>query len=260
MNPKTATRIVFSALLILLLLGCKDSALQFSVQFETLGDLKAKAAVYQDETRIGQVEEIRSADSGDFLVQVRIAPEHKSRAVQNARIYIGRNPHDAGSAALIVVPKAEGGAPIEDGAIVKGEKAPGLLDSLISTLRQNADEAAATLQNAVEEFKLSAAAKSNELGRKLENSLADLSRQFDEFDLGNRLAPSDEEIRRLEAALDDFIDEFERAGKDLQDQLRTRVIPQLRRDLEALKKRLERDRREEELKEIEGRLNELTRV
>jgi hypothetical protein len=50
------------------------------------------------------------------------------------------------------------------------------------------------------------------------------------------------------------------SGKELQDQLRTEVIPQLHRELEALKKRLERDRREEETKQIKGKLNELTAI
>jgi len=260
MNLRTSIKVIFSAMFLFLLFGCKDSALQFSVQFETLGDLRAKVPVYLDETRIGQVEQITSTDNGDFLVKVSIPPEHRSKLTQNATFYSGQDPRNANSSALRVVQKVAGGAPLEDGTIVRGEKAPGLIDSLISALKQSADEASATLQHKVEEFKLSAAAKSNELSRQLEKSLADISQQFKELDLSNRFAPSDEEITQLNDALDAFIAEFERSGKELQDQLRTEVIPQLRRELEALKKRLESDRREEEIKQIEVKLHELTAV
>ncbi|WP_020676174.1 MlaD family protein [Geopsychrobacter electrodiphilus] len=260
MYLKTAIRVIFSAMLLLLLFGCKDSPLQFSVQFETLGDLKAKVPVYLDETRIGKVDQITSTDDGNFLVKVSIAPEYRSKLTQNAKFYIGQDPQNANSSALRGVQKVAGGTPLEDGTIVQGVKAPSLIDSLISALKQNADEASATLQHKVEEFKLSAAAKSNELSRQLEKSLADINQQFRELDLSNRFTPSDEEISQLKDALDTFIDEFERAGKQLQDQLRTEVIPQLRQELEALKKRLERDRREEKIKEIEVKLNELTAV
>jgi ABC-type transporter Mla subunit MlaD len=260
MIPKTAFRVIIFTFLLFLLCGCKDSALQFSVQFETLGELQAKVPVYLDQTRIGQVEQIHSTDEGKFLVKVSIAPEHRSKMTRNAKFYISQDPQDANSSALRAVQQVAGGAPLEEGMIVKGDKTPGLLDSLISAIKQNADEASARLTQQIEAFKLSAAAKSHELSRQLETSLADLNRQFRELDLSTSFAPGDEEIAQLNAALEAFIDEFARSGKELQDQLRTEVIPPLRRELEALKKRLESDGREEEIKELEGKLNKLTEV
>lgn len=260
MHLKTAISIIFPLMLLFLLPGCNNSSLQFSVQFEILGDLQAKVPVYLDATRIGQVEQINSTDAGNFLVKVRIAPEHRSKVTRNTRFFIGQDRQDASSSALHAVQQVAGGAPLEEGSIVTGDKPPGLFDSLFTAIKQNADAASATLQQRIEAFKLSAAAKSQDLSRQLETTLADLNRQFRELDLSTSFAPGDAEIAQLKDALDVFIDEFTRSGQELQNQLRTEVIPQLRRELEALKKRLERERRAQDIKEIESKLNELTAV
>ena len=259
MNLKPAIKILFPVMLLFLLSGCRNSDLHFSVQFERLGDLNARAAVYLERAPIGQVKQISSTDRGDFLVEVSIPEEHRSKVTQSARFYIGEDPQDSEKTALVMLPGAADDAPLEADAIVKGVPAPGLLDSLLSSFRQNADEASVALQQAIADFKRSAAVKSNELNRQLESSLGDINRQFREFDPSS-LAPSDAEIRVLEESLDAFIAEFERAGKELQDQLRLEVIPQLRRDLKALKKKLQRERRDEELEKVERKLQELTAV
>ncbi len=64
-------------------------------------------------------------------------------------------------------------------------------------------------------------------------------------------------MKKLQESLDDFIQQFNSASEDIQDQIREEILPQLRRDLEALKERLQKQRRGEEVEKMENRLIEI---
>jgi hypothetical protein len=60
--------------------------------------------------------------------------------------------------------------------------------------------------------------------------------------------------------LDAFIAQFKQANEEVREQLREKLIPQLRQQLEKLKTLIQDDQKEEEIQRLEGSLDELVRV
>ncbi len=246
-------------LVVCLLWGCQEPPLELAVRCETLGDLTPRASVYFEQDRIGRVEKIVSTPGGDFLVKIAIDPEHRSRATENSRFYVSPDPVDDGLAAIVVEQDRTGGTVLDNGAVVKGE-VRGLLGQFLARLQQTGTQASRELKKAVRDFKRSFAEGTQKLGSDLEETLDRIEDAFDEMEKSWQSSTANDELQQLQKSVDAFIEDFHRAGSELQDKLRQEVVPELRRQLEALQRSLRDQGRGEDAEQFQEQLNEIKSI
>lgn len=242
------------------LAGCLDSSQEFSVRYETLGDLKPKAAVYLDNRQVGKVVDISSTERGDYLVEVTIDSDYKDTVMQSAKFFIEADPLDSKRRALLIEQDAAGGTPLQDGAVVKGEARRGVLGGFMSSLKKKATQASGQFDSAIQGLKKSLSEGSSNLNRQLEGALDDLDSYFQEFDRSLKAPLKDDELEKLQGALDEFIDEFNSANEDVQNKMREEILPHIRKNLEELQERLRRDGQEQDAEELDTQLHQIMRV
>ncbi|WP_029910448.1 MlaD family protein [Pelobacter seleniigenes] len=247
-------------LVMISLTGCKDGPLDLSIRYDSLDNLKPRAPVYYQSTRVGQVEKISSTRNGDYLVEIAIDPDQRSVATDHSRFYLTYDPTDAEQTALVIEQDPPGGTVLAAGSIVAGEKRLGLINRLASSLQQAESEAAKQLNQALASLQGSLSAGSQRLNAQLESSLTEIENYFRDLDQSLNSPRNKEELRQLQQSLDAFVAEFNRAGQELQNKLREEVLPQLRQQLEALKKRLEREHKTEEAQQVDGELERILSV
>jgi len=240
--------------------GCKESPLELSIRYDTLGELQAKVPVYYEKTEIGYVHKIVSTDAGDYLVDISIYPNHKDKATDNSKFYILDDPFDDEKKAIVVEQEPPGGMILEDGSIVQGEKAQGLWDGLMRGLKKSTEEASRTVHESMQSLKESLSGNARQLNEQLEKSLEDVNKHFQDFgDSVNETLNSDD-LEQLKIALEGFIEGFRNASKDVQDYIRAEILPDLQRSLEGLRDSLRQKGQDQDAEEIDHQINELLTV
>jgi len=244
----------------LLFFGCDEGPLRVSIRYDTLGELRSKAQVYIEKTRIGHIEKIVSTERGDFLVEVSIDPEHKGAATENSRFFILDDPFEPDRKAIIIEQEPDRGMVLQNGSIVQGEKRQGLLGEILRSLNEAAEEASERIQVSMHDFKASVSEGTRRLDEDLEITLDDIDRYLQEFGDSIESYQNEEELEQFRKSLDDFIEEFKSANNDLQNMIKNEVLPQLKKELEELRNRLKKDRRNNEAEKIDHQINEILRV
>ena len=259
-------RHIFRPILLLILFsslfswGCSENSLTFQVRFSEVSGLKKNDQVYFGRNEIGQVKKVTYTDQGDYLVEVRIAPEFKNAATESSRFYIEHAPSSEPVMAVIVEQKRPGGVILKNGAIVQGSARTGYLDKIFEDLQKSAGKVEKDLNKALEDLKKSLGATSERLDRNLETAIDELSLRLDAFkdELGK--VPDSQEVRQLEESFRQFADEFLKAQKDVQDHIRNEILPRFRVELEHLREQLKKQGREQELEKIDKQAKELEMV
>jgi len=258
---KRANTIIFTTLILLIfLVGCKEQPLNFSVRFDTLGELKPNVPVYFEKTRVGHIVKVVSSDRGDYLVEVSIVPEHKDIATSNSKFHILNDPFDSDRKALVIEQDPPGGTIIIEGSIVQGERRRGFLGDLMSNFKKSSEESSKRLQIAMRDLKEDLKESSQKLNEQMEESLDDIDIFFQEFGNSIDSSLSEENLQKLESTLDNFVEQFNRLSEETQNLFREKVLPQMRRNLEALLKQLEQEGSEDDIDKINQQLNQITRV
>jgi paraquat-inducible protein B len=235
------------------LCSCEESPLQVAVRYSVLDNLRAQAPVYFDETRIGQIEKISSTDQGDYLVEININSAYRQHITEHTHFFIASDPRQEQGQVIRIEVDQPGGAVLKDGSIVQGQRKT-FLDELMTSLRQTGEEAIA-------ELKTSLAEGSRQFDQKLEESLDALDKSINHLEAELQGETEDDvELEQLQQLLDAFIAQFKQANVEVREQLREKLIPQLRQQLEKLKTLIQDDQNEEEIQRLEGSLDELVRV
>ena len=260
MKSANVSILFVTLILLVFLMGCKEQPLSFSVRYDTLGELKSNVPVYFEKTRIGHIEKIVSTDRGDFQVEISIVPEHKDKATTNSKFYILDDPFDSDRKVLVVEQDHPGGTGIIEGSIVQGEKSRGFLDQLMSNFKVSSKDASKKMQIAMRELKEDLKNSSKKLNGQMEKSLDDIDTYFQKFSNSIDSSLTEENLQDLESTLDDFVEQFNSLSEEIQNLIREEVLPQLRRNLEALRKKLEQEGREDDIDKIDQQLNQIARV
>ena len=240
--------------------GCSENSLTFQVRFSEVSGLKKNDQIYLGRNEIGQVKKVTYTDQGDYLVEVKIAPEFKNAATESSMFYIGYAPSSEPAIAVLVEQERPGGAILKNGAIVRGSVRTGYLDKIFEDLQKSAGKVERDLNKALEDLKRSLGATSETLNRNLETAIDDLSHRLDAFkdELGR--VPDSQEIRQLEESFRRFADEFLKAQKEVQDHIRTEILPRFRLELEHLREQLKKEGRDKEMEKLEQQVKELEMV
>lgn len=240
--------------------GCTENSLTLQVRFSQVSGLKKNDHVYLGRNEIGQVKKVTYTDQGDYLVEVRIAPEFTNAATEDSRFYIEHAPSSEPAMAVIVEQDRPGGVILKNGATVQGSVRAGYLDKIFEDLRKSAGKAESELNRALEDLKRSLGATSEKLDRSLEAAIDDLTLRLDAFreELGK--VPDSQEVRQLEESFRQFADEFLKAQKEVQDHIRNEILPRFRLELEHLRELLKKQGREKELEKMDKQVKELEMV
>jgi len=230
------------------------------VQFPEVSGLKQDDHVYFESNEIGRVQKVTYTSQGDYLVEVMITPEFKNTATEDSAFYIEHDPKNGSAMAIIVEQEHPGGVVLKNGITVQGSARQGYFDDFFSDLQKTAGKAESELNKALENMKKSFDATSEKMDRKLEAAINDLSRQLESSKDGLEKIPDSQEMHQLEESFRQFADEFQKAQKDVQDQIRNEILPRFRAELEHLRELLKKEGREQELKPIDKQINELEMV
>ncbi len=202
----------------LFFVGC--TSLDFTVTFEDIGGLKAGDPVLVDLTPVGRVTAVSPPGNGTHAVSVEIDSDFKAFMTEHAIFRLKPAPATPGLTVLMVTRSAPGGTPLQKGAIVQGSEELSL-PGLSGVLKK--------LETGFEQFM-------DEVGK----------------------IPESEEYKRLESAMDKLAKEMKASGKEVRETMKNEIIPKLRKELEALKKRLED--RGQALEPLEEKLDTLREI
>ncbi len=189
----------------LLLTGC-SGALDFTVRFEAVDGLRTGDRVLAETEMIGSVSGIAYTDQGDYRVAVRIERLHADTLGRGSVFYIDTDPVKPGRKALMVLAETSESRPIAGGETLEGT-------SKWSALLQR-------------------------MSRRMESTVAGIADEIDQYWNELQGLSASEQAKRLEAELDRILVELKRLSASAQHRLKTDVLPRLREQLEALRRKL----------------------
>jgi ABC-type transporter Mla subunit MlaD len=209
-----------------ILVGCSGD-LEFAVQFKAINGLRAGDRLLAEELAIGSVPAVDYTDQGDYRVAVTVARAHAAKLDRNSIFYIDADPQRPERKALMAIAASSRGGPIADDQTLEGTT-----------------KWAALIQR---------------MTRRMENTLAGLAVELDQFwqDLQN--LSTSEQAQRLEQELDRILAELKRLSASAQHQLKTEILPRLREKLEDLRRQLAMPEHENQLDRLENKMDRIER-
>lgn len=205
---------------ILILAGC--STLEFKIVFQQTDGLMQGDAVFFEKNRLGTVKKISYRQEGDYLVLVDIKKEFSAAVTKESRFHIDRSPLESDAKAIILTLLQKGGVPLKSGTVIQGSE-------------------------------LSSFPHVKPFFEKLEAGL-------NKFIGDLQKIPETREYKNLEKQLDKFVKEMQDKGTMAKDKFKDEILPGIKKEIELLRKKLEKFGREEELKPLEKKLNNLTEI
>lgn len=252
--------ILFLCMILVIISSCNNSPLSVTIRFDEISGLKQGAMVLFDDNIIGQVKKISYTTQDDYLVDVSISPAFKNAATVNSSFTIVEADTSTQEKAIELSHRKQGGALLTEDTIVPGQVEKNELDQFITSIKETAAMADQELRKAVRNLKLSLNATSDKIEKDLDESLTTLSEKLEVLHNEVQRIPDREEIRQLESTVNQFIENFNKANKRVQDSIRNELLPQLKQKLEELRKKMKQQGREEEIEPLQQEVEELTRV
>ena len=199
--------------------ACQDKGLNLLINFDHVNGLMEGARVIFEQNQIGRVVGVRYKESGSFSVGVEIKRAFAKAVTEHTRFFIVVDQRDKTNKAIEMNLVTTGGMPLGDGCAVQGS-------SRFSALFDRTWQA-------------------------FENGLQDLEKQFKEFSDQLRNIPETEAYKDLKKDLKRLSEKMKRAGEATHEKIEKELLPRLKRELEALRKRLFDLKKEQE---VEGPL------
>ena len=213
--------LIFPVFAAIVLAGCIDNTLDFTIRFDRIQNLHDGALVLHGETQIGRVQEI-AYDSGAYLVSVAIEERFADAATDASQFYIDIGAEPGGEKLVRVIQPAENGNRIAEGAVVEGRtKYAALYGHLASRFREN---------------------------------LGVIESEVDAFFQELKTFSESEQIQELEKRLSEIIADLGDMSAEMKHKLETEVLPFIKRQIEALRRRLEKTGEEEKLKYVDQKI------
>jgi hypothetical protein len=213
---------IFAAMV---LAGCIDHTLDFTVRFDHIQNLHEGAPVLHDETQIGKVQEI-AYNSGAYWVSVAIEERFADAATDVSQFYIDSGAEPGGEKIVRVIQTAKNGRRIAEGAVVEGRtKYAALYGQLASRFREN---------------------------------LSVIESELDAFFQELKTFSESEQIQGLEKKLNEIIADLGDMSVEMKHKLETEVLPFIRRQIEELRRRLEKTGEEEKLRYVDQKIELIT--
>jgi vacuolar-type H+-ATPase subunit I/STV1 len=174
------------------------------------------------------VDAISYSEGGGYIADVKIDKGFTKAVTEHSRFFVINNPSEKGRKAIEMIKVAEGGVPLQQGAIIEGSTRFALLLGLMG------DDFGKVM---------------SEVSRKI-NKLADEIKQI----------PESREIKKLEDYLKELKEKMKKTGTGFREKIQKQVLPRLQKEIEKLKERLRKFGREKEVEPLEVKMEELRKI
>ena len=209
-------------------LGCEAQNLNLFIRFDHIDGLKSNDSVIFETNRIGKVDEVTYTKKGDYLVELMIHKAYTNAITEHVRFFIVSDPQDNGRSAVEMIQILKGGKPLQNNTVLEGS-----------------NKSSAIIER---------------LEKDLEKGMESFRKQFNEFAEELKEIPDSEAFKKLENELENLYDKMKRSGKDVRDMIQKEMLPRLEQELENLRKRLHEKGREDELKPLEIKMEEIRKI
>jgi len=209
-------------------LGCEAENLNLFIRFDHIDGLKSNDSVIFETNRIGKVDEVTYTKKGDYLVELMIHKAYTNAVTEHVRFFIVSDPQDNGRSVVEMIQILKGGKPLQNNTVLEGS-----------------NKSSAIIER---------------LEKDLEKGMESFRKQFNEFAEELKKIPDSEAFKKLETELENLYDKMKRSGKDVRDLIQKEMLPRLEQELENLRKRLHEKGREDELKPLEIKMEEIRKI
>jgi len=210
------------------ILGCYSRDLNLKIRFTQTQGLRADDRIIFEKNGIGKVEAISYSERGDYIADVKIDKGFTKAVTEHSRFFIINDTLEKGRKAIEMIKVAEGGAPLEKGAIIEGSTRFALL---LGQMEKDFGKAM------------------SELSRKI-NKLSDDVKQI----------PESREIKKFENYLNQLKEKMKKSGKEFREKIQKELLPWLQKEIEKMKQRLKKFGREKEVEPLEVKMEELRKI
>lgn len=217
-----------TATCLLLVAGC--TALKFSVSFDRVDGLKKQDPVMLKGTTVGKVADVTYTAEGRFMVALEIPDRFSHAATTDSKFFVGKSPENPLQKAILIEQSGRPGSQkITRGQVIRGsqKEEPGAAPGTSGTAK------------ALET-----------LFKPLEQSLKDILSGFKDL-------PETEEFQELKKKMAELEKRFKESGAEINDTIRTDVLPKLEEKLRKLAETLRQQGREKKAQSLEQDLDRL---
>jgi gas vesicle protein len=209
-------------------LGCEAENLNLFIRFDHIDGLKSNDGVIFETNRIGRVDKVTYTKEGDYLVEVMIYKAYTNAATEHARFFIVSDPQNSEQSAVEMIQILKGGKPLQNNSVLEG-----------------ASKSSAIIER---------------LGKDLEKRVDSFRKEFNEFSEGLKKIPDSQAYKKFEDELENLYDQMKQSGKEVRETIQKEILPRLEQELENLKKRFHEKGREDELKPLEIKMEEIKNI
>ncbi len=210
------------------ILGCYTKDLNLKIRFAQTEGLRADDRIIFEKNQIGKVDAISYSEGGDYIADVKIDKGFTKAVTEHSRFFIINDPSEKGRKAIEMIKVAEGGVPLEKGAIIEGSTRFSLL---LSLMEKDFGKAMSELSSKI-------------------NKLSDEIKQI----------PESREIRKFENYLNELKEKMKNAERAFREKIQNELLPRLQKEIEKLKERLRKFGREKEVEPLEVKMEELRKI
>lgn len=221
-------RILILLVLPLTFMACKNNTLNLKIRYHQVQGLQQGDRVIFEQNHIGAVNKVVYSDEGLFIVYIAIKKDFANTATEHSRFFIITDPQNVENKAVEMIHARTGGILLQNNATLEGST-----------------ETSVFL---------------NQLFNDIENGLADLQKQFEQFSKDLKSIPESEEFKRLEEALKRLAEEMKRSGEVTRQKLQKELLPKLKEEMEKLRKRLREFGHEDEMKPLEIQMEKMEKI
>lgn len=211
---------------ILLFLGCINTDLRIQVRFDQLEGLEKGCPVYFKDTVIGKVSSISLDNERRHIADVIIKSEFAPSVTEYSKFVVSHDPESPGKKAIEVFQSKDGGVTLKKNALVIGSSR---MSALLDRMQNDVKSGMEIIKEKIERF----------------------SREI-------RSLPEKNAVKNFEKELQHLYDVMKDSGETVRETVKKELLPQLKKELENLKKRLKELGREEESKPLETQFKKIT--
>lgn len=220
-------QIFFGFLLLFTLTACSPKGLDLVVTFDDVDGLTSKSKVVFEREVIGSVQRIEYLDSTAFDVYIQIDEPFRYLATRSSEFYIDRLESVEPEKVLILVAGSKESVALNSGEHIKGSSK---LEIYTGRLKKNVDETLNSMRKAF-----------HQTVNNISNT--DMDRQ----------------VSTLETEVDELIQQMDSFSDDTKQLIKEDVLPELERQTQTLRSKLDEMELNEWMDAIEEKLSELTK-
>ena len=190
-------------IILLVIMGCYSKDFNLKIRFAQTEGLKANDRIIFEKNHIGKVDDITYSEGGDYIADVKIDKGFTKAVTEHSRFFIINDPSEKGCKAIEMIKVAEGGVPLQKGAIIEGATRFSLL---LSLMEEDFGKVMSELSSKIDEL-------TDEI-KKLENYLNELKEEMKKAGSAFREKIQKELLPRLQEEIEKLKERLRKSGRE----------------------------------------------